>query len=62
MSLHNAVCKETPHQNGVTCFRVGMSIHANPFRNTGFDHPLDSFTQWKDGWKKAKTQEVKAND
>ncbi|EGR2855453.1 hypothetical protein DMW08_27480 [Vibrio parahaemolyticus] len=42
---------QTPYENGKTCRASGMSIHANPFRNTCVDNPSDAFLQWENGWK-----------
>lgn len=59
MNKIEQVCNQTPYQNGVTCFEKGMSVCANPFRNTGVDHPLNSYTQWINGWNDAKEREGK---
>ncbi|OXX64662.1 hypothetical protein [Vibrio sp. V15_P4S5T153] len=47
----NNLNNQTPYENGKTCRASGMSIDANPFRNTYVDNPSDAFLQWENGWK-----------
>ncbi len=41
---------KNPYEKGKACRKSGMSIHANPYRNTKVDTPINSYQLWESGW------------
>lgn len=47
-------------EQGRQVCEAGMSIHANPYRNTRLDEHVTAWQDWNAGWLAAKDEGVKS--